>query len=278
MRVFVRRSKSILSAFALVISGASVALAAPQRVVSMNLCTDQLAYLLADHDQIMSLSSIADDPYSSAIADVAKDFHRNTSDAEEIYLMQPDLVLAGQWTAQASVQMLRDLGITVEIFPPENTMDDIRANILRMAELVGHPERGQDMLATFNADLDALQSGITTRPRAALYYANGYTTGEQTLAGQILAAAGFDNVAAEAGITWGATMPLEQLVMLQPDVVITGTVYPGSSRSEEILSHPVLQPMRHVATTGAKWVCGTPFVIDAIKELQTEHPDKGANK
>ena len=244
----------------------------------MNLCTDQLVYLLADPDQILSLSSIADDPHSSAIAEQAKGFHRNTSDAEEIYLMQPDLVLAGQWTAQASVQMLRDLGIRVEVFQPETTMDDIRENILKMGKVLGQSERAQAMVTTFNKDLASLQSGITTRPRAALYYANGYTTGDQTLAGQILNAAGFDNIASEAGITWGANMPLEQLGMLQPDVVITGTVFPGSSRSEEILSHPVLQPMRHVATTGATWVCGTPFVIDAIKELQQQHPDKGAKQ
>ena len=244
----------------------------------MNLCTDQLVYLLADRDQILSLSSIADDPHSSAIAKHALEFHRNTSDAEEIYLMQPDLVLAGQWTAQASVQMLRDLGIPVEVFQPETTMDDIRNNIIKMGDILGHPKRAQEMVSKFNADLDDLQSGITTRPRAALYYANGYTTGDQTLAGQILSAAGFENIANEVGITWGANMPLEQLVILQPDVVITGTVFPGSSRSEEILSHPVLEPMRHVATTGAKWVCGTPFVIDAIKELQQQHPDKGAKE
>ena len=244
----------------------------------MNLCTDQLVYLLADRDQILSLSSIADDPHSSAIAEHASEFHQNTSDAEEIYLMQPDLVLAGQWTAQASVQMLRDLGIPVEVFHPETTMDDIRNNIIKMGDILGHPKRAQDMVNKFNADLDDLQSGITTRPRAALYYANGYTTGDQTLAGQILSAAGFENIANEVGITWGAIMPLEQVVMLQPDVVITGTVFPGSSRSEEILSHPVLEPMRHVAKTGAKWVCGTPFVIDAIKELQQQHPDKGAKE
>ena len=62
---------------------------------------------------------------------------------------------------------------------------------------------------------------------------------------------------------------------MQPDIVVSGEAYPGHSRAEEILQHPALRPLKTVTQTDAKWVCGTPAVLDAIAELQRVHPDKG---
>jgi len=81
-------------------------------------------------------------------------------------------------------------------------------------------------------------------PRAALYFPNGYTRGEQTLLGDIVRQAGFANIAQEADVQTGAHMPLEHLVMAEPDVIITGSRHDGKSRSENILQHPVLDERR----------------------------------
>jgi len=270
------RPSKLIALVAALLFGAAPIYGNPQRVVSLNLCTDQLLMLLADGDQIASLSKIATDPRTSPMAQRAQGFAINSGDAEEIFMQAPDLVLAGTYTEQGTVQMLRSLGITVEIFAPEQNFDDIRQNIARMGQLLGHPQRADTMLRDFDDRLAQLTHGITQRPRAALYSANGYTTGAETMAGHILSAAGFDNIAAEAGISWGGTLPLETLVMLQPDLVITGSTYPGHSRSEEILRHPALTPLKSITQTGAKWVCGTPAVLDAVADLQRAHPDKGA--
>src|SRR6056297_3081236 len=89
---------------------------APERVVSMNLCTDQLAMMLAAEGQLLSVSRISLDPHVSPMAEEAKDYRINAGQAEEIYLMRPDLVLAGEFTPQATLDMLRGLGIRVETF------------------------------------------------------------------------------------------------------------------------------------------------------------------
>jgi len=269
----VRPSKVITLALAL-ITGASVVQAGPPRVVSMNLCTDQLVMQIADPDQIISLSAMARDEHSSAMRDEAHEYAQNTGSAEQIYLTKPDLILAGLYTEKASVNMLQSLGLQVEIFDPEESFDNIRDNILRMGDLLGHPDRAARMVADFDQRLADLQSGITTRPRAALYGANGYTSGVQSLSHHILTAAGFDNIAQELGLTWGGRIPLERLIVLNPDVVITGRPFRGHSRGEEILRHPALAPFKMAAHTDARWVCGTPLVLDAIQDLQREHPDK----
>ena len=95
------------------------------------------------------------------------------------------------------------------------------------------------------------------------------------MSGQILKTAGFRNITEELGMSFGGTLPLETLVMLNPDLVITGKAYPGHSRSEEILKHPALRPFRSIIQTDAKWICGTPAVLDAVAELQRTHPEKG---
>ena len=144
-----------------------------------------------------------------------------------------------------------------------------------MGQLVGHSGRAKRMIDDFNIRLEELRSGITERPRAAIYSANGYTTGTDTLSGQILKTAGFRNITEEVGMSFGGTLPLETLVMLKPDLVITGEAYPGHSRSEEILKLPALRPFKAITQTDAKWVCGTPAVLDAVEELQRAHPEKG---
>ena len=270
MQVF----KKILGNVALLL-WATVTCAEPQKIVSLNLCTDQLLMLLADPNQIASLSKIVDDPNVSFLAKKSAEFRKNRGDAEEIFVESPDLVVAGVYTEKATVQILQSLGVRVEIFPIEQNFDDIVENIRKMGLLVGHSDRAKRMINDFNIRLEELRSGITERPRAAIYSANGYTTGTDTMSGQILKTAGFQNITEEVGMSFGGTLPLETLVMLQPDFVITGKAYPGHSRSEEILKHPALRPFKGITQTDAKWICGTPAVLDAVAELQHAHPEKG---
>ena len=272
--VFVQLFKQILVNVALLL-WATLAHAAPQKIVSLNLCTDQLLMLLADPNQIVSLSKIVDDQNVSFLAERSAEFKKNRGDAEEIFMNSPDLVVAGLYTEKATVQILQSLGVRVEIFPIEKNFDDIIENIKKMGLLVGHSDRAKRMIDNFNVRLEELRSGISERPRAAIYSANGYTTGTDTLSGQILKTAGFRNITEEVGISFGGTLPLETLVMLKPDLVITGKAYLGHSRSEEILKHPALRPFKAITQTDAKWVCGTPAVLDAVEELQRAHPEKG---
>ncbi|PRY92023.1 iron complex transport system substrate-binding protein [Hasllibacter halocynthiae] len=243
---------------------------APRRVVSMNACTDQLAMLVAGEDQLISVSHLAADPRVSAMAGEARHLALNHGRAEEIFLMDPDLVLAGSFSGRAAADMLAGLGIPVETFEPATDLGDVAAGLRRVGALLGREERAEALAAGFEARLEALRDETGRRPRAALYYANGYTLGDRTLAGQILLAAGFRNVAAEAGFPAGGVMPLEVLVMAAPEVVVTGQRYPGASRSEEILDHPAVRALREGRRGGIAdqdWVCGTPFVLRAIEDL-----------
>lgn len=271
MRACVRSSDLIAFAAALSLGAAAFA-APPERVVSVNLCTDQLALMLGAPDQIVSVSKLGQDPDSSAMADAAQALPTNGSGAEEVFLLSPDLVLAGTYTAAPTVQMLRNLGMQVELFAPAQSLDDIPANIARMGQLLGRETQADALIAQFHADLADLTDANTDRPRAALWYVNNYTLGDMTLAGDILRTSGFDNITAEIGMDYGGTLPLEQLVMLNPDVIIRGRQYPGQAKAEESLTHPAIVKLDDARIQGTltdrDWICGTPHVLDAVRRLR----------
>ncbi len=268
MRAFVRLSSAALALLAALGSapGAAADTPPPARVVSINVCTDQLAMLLAAPGQLLSVSHLARDPYSSAMAAEARAWPANRGGAEEVFLMRPDLVLAGTQAAQTTVAMLHRLGVRVEAFAPENDLDDIRASIARIGRLLGREAQATALVASMEARLAALPAG-GARPLAVVYHPNGYATGSGTLADAMLRAAGFRNLAAEAGIEGGGVLALEALVMAAPDLVITGPRYPGASRAEAVLDHPALARVPRASLADARWVCGTPHLLDALQAL-----------
>ena len=269
MSAFLQNSNPILPVALALWAGAAVA-APPERVVSMNLCTDQLAMLLAAPGQLVSVSHMALDPLSSAMVDEAQGYPINRGGAEQIYLMRPDLVLAGTYTSRAAVDLLRGLGVTVVEFPPVDTLADVTTQMRQIGVALGRPAQAEAMAQAFEAEL--AQMRLSGDPATvAMYYPNGYTSGAGTLSNEILEITGFRNIGAEAGLTGGGILPLERLVMAAPEVIVTSTPYPGASRSEEILAHPALAAIRRDAArakvSDADWVCGTPVLLNAIRTM-----------
>ena len=250
--------------------GAGGGQGAPARVVSINLCTDQLAMLLAAPGQLVSVSTMAREPESSALAHVAADWPVNSGTAEEVFTLRPDLVLAGRYATRSTVDLLRRLGVEVVEFTPETSFDDVRATIARMGRVLGRQDAARDMLRAFDAGLAGLQRDPGDNPAtAAIYGANGYVPGVRTLASDILAAAGMKNLATELGMAVSGNLSLERLILARPDVVIRPARYGGASRAEAILDHPVLRnlPMPKGAMTGPEWVCPTPMLLNAVAEM-----------
>ncbi|KIC17011.1 ABC transporter substrate-binding protein [Leisingera sp. ANG-Vp] len=253
---------------------ATGALAGPSRVVSMNLCTDQLAMLLAAPGQLASVSYIARDSRASAMADEAMAYPVNHGQAEEIYLLKPDLVIAGAFSTPATTSMLQRLGVPVVVFQPADSLEDVRQRILEMGRVLGREQAAHELLAGYDKQLALLQPADGPRPRAALYAANNYTAGPKSLAGQILEASGLENIAAGMGYARSGKMPLEVLAMAEPDLLVGTSPYPRASRSEDNLAHPVVQQLAAQSGAGqmrdADWVCGTPHVLRAVQNLSEE--------
>jgi len=248
---------------------------APRRVVSMNLCTDQLALILADPDQIRSVSYVAHDAAASVLWQRARRHAPNHGLAEEVFLMQPDLILAGAFTRRATNDILRRLGFRVETFYPAQSFDDIRRHIARLGELLHQPARSRRVLARFDDELRraTVSNRHASTPKAALYYANNYTSGSGTLAADIVARAGLRNIGTALGLDGMVKLPLELLVIEAPDVIIAEQRDSSAAAlAYEAFSHPALtiaaEKARAFVRTDNSWACGAPFTVGAIERLK----------
>lgn len=243
-------------------------------MVSVNLCADQFALMLAAPGQLVSVTHVAADPHVSVMAAAARGLHLNRAQAEEVHALAPDLVLAGPWTSAYTVSLLRRLGIAVTVIPDVRTLDDVPDALRATGTALGREADAEAMAASFTADLDTLRAAARDAPgpRAVLHNPGNYTSGTGSMADQILTLAGLSNVAAEAGIAGGGWLALESMVMLAPDMVIGAEPYPGASRAEEVLRHPAARalagPGRRALLADSDWVCGTPHVLRAAAHLR----------
>lgn len=249
---------------------------APSRVVSMNLCTDQLAMLVAAPGQLISVSNLASDTTLSSMADAARGFEANTGAAEDIFLLRPDLIIAGRYTTRDTVALLRRLGFRVVVFDLATSFADIRANITAMGQLLGRETTAAELVAAFDTRLATLMSRQPTPTpptTAVLHHANSYTSGEATLGNAILAAAGVTNLGHTLSARGLTRLPLELLVMGAPDIVLTDRAWTATpAQAQQTFQHPALRALAAdggvIASTDTAWTCGTPHVLDAIADVK----------
>lgn len=246
--------------------------AKPLRIVSINVCVDQLLLLLAPRERIVSLSFLVREPAISALTEAAAGLPINYGLAEEILPLEPDLVVTSAYSTRPTVAILRKLGVPVLQLPIASDMAGIRRNVRQVAKALGEIERGEALLADFDRRLAAAAPPPQEpRPLAVLYGANGYTAGHDTLPAAAMAAAGYRVLATELGLQGTARLPLEQLLTADPAVLVVDHSERGPALAQVALQHPALRrafASRALLRVPARlWACGTPLVVEAVELL-----------
>lgn len=249
----------------------------PRRVVSLSLCTDQLALLLADRTQIASLSYLSRDTDLSYMAAVAAGIPVNRGTAEEALVLDPDLILAGPWGSYQTGKLLERLGYRVMFLPPADDFGSIRAQVRLVADALGQTERGTMVLESMERELARHRRSNATAMRwsGLAYLAGGYTQGSGTLLDAVLRESGFSNTAVEAGIAGYAPLDLETVVLLNPDYLIVQPYRTDApTAAKALLKHPVLLrsglATRTLTAALPRLACGTPAVVEAVAELAAD--------
>jgi iron complex transport system substrate-binding protein len=249
----------------------------PQRIVSTNLCTDQILLRLVEPERIVSLTWLAweDEVTPPEYLPVLKHAKPNRGLAEEVLMLDPDLVVSGTFSARFSNQLMARLGKTVVLFDPENSFEEWYANIRRMGEAVGEPERAEAMIADFKARLAAIQAGIPPgeMPVYASLTINNVMPGKDTLYTEIVNAGGFRTAGEALGFSGYQAIPLEELIQIDAALVSTNT-RPGDAPSlaRDSLHHPLLRMMADRALARIEFparytVCPTPETLQMIRQL-----------
>lgn len=242
------------------------------RVVSINLCADQLLLSLADPEQILGLSPFARDASRSWAARQAEAFPSLSGTAEDVLRLKPDLVLAGLFSRQATREFLRGHGVRVVDLAVVNTIEEARQQLLDVGALLGHAERAEAAVAVIDAAIRRAKARVGPTPLRVLPLARrGWVFGDETLIGSLLGAAGLRSGAGEFGPGSAHQVRLEAVVAARPDMLLTFGSERADDQGSALLQHPALAGQypaeRRVHLPERLATCGGPMLGEAIDRL-----------
>ncbi len=252
---------------------AAMAAGKPQRVVSLNVCADQLVLLLAQPEAIKSVTWLARDPDISGVAEQAQNVPINYGLTEEIVPLAPDLVVAGVYTARTTVAFLKRLGIPVLDLDIPQSIAAMLKQVRVVAGALGETEQGERLIASLNTRLAALPHIATqSRPLAAVWRPNASAAGRGSLIDAVLQRAGLDNLATHPDMAQHGQLSLESLLLGYPDILILNSDNEKlPSLAHELMRHQAVAaafpPTRTAVVPERLWACGGPGVVEAIEIL-----------
>lgn len=249
---------------------AAKAPAVPQRIVSINLCADQLVLALADRSQIAGLTKNATDREMSGEAATAQGLPLLSNSAEQILAIEPDLIVGMPASRSAALAALPEQDYPLLDLDTANTLDEIYTSIRQTAAAVGHPARGDALIARMQRELVGLPKPGKGRV-AAYYQRRGYMTGTGTLIDELMTRVGLVNLAGKLGKPPLSQLSIEEMAAAQPDFLIvesaTDTV---TDQGSEMLHHPALKDIPRISVPQAWTVCGSPAYTHAARSLTVQ--------
>jgi len=249
-------------------------------IVSTNLCIDTLAVALIGAENLLAVSSVADDKKYSTIADKIKNTKKTSFNAEEIYSLNPSMVIASNFSSLKTRRALAKLGIKVELIEYAQSIDDLKRNINRMGTLLRATEKAKNLIQKFE-EFPALV-GLETNRTALQYSANKYLNGENSLINDIFLRAGFKRPQDLKKSPGGQFLSSEIILKAKPDLLLLDREQNSAPEDQNPAYHrSIYSPLAGLLTTHVSqkyWSCGAPEIIHLIKALAEINIDRETKK
>lgn len=256
----------------------------PQRIVSLSISTDEILLGLVPTTRIAALTYLADDGGLSNVTEQAKAVPAKIrANAEAVIALQPDLVIVPDWQPVEFVQTVRDAGFPVYIYTWPNSIEEIKSVILAIARAVGEPEAGAKLVADMDNTLAEVGARVRSipdsqRPVVVRFSLMGGSDGTGTTFDDICRYAGVKNGAALAGLGKNEILSKEQLVKVNPDILLMPTWdYTGKTDmaqfAADIRNDPALQSVQAirrqqlVSIPERYLVCTSQYIVWGVKDL-----------
>lgn len=243
--------------------------AAPQRIMSLKLCTDELLMDLAAPGQIASISYLSREKAALKLWPQAAHLAVNHNTPEEVLAVHPDLVLTDAFTSPAMREVLAQSGARILEVPAAETFPQIRAVTREVGNAIGAQAKAESLIAHMDLTLAALAA---ERPAKAIrvlgWGGGGFVPGRTGLFETVLTAAGGINIAS------GGYYDVESLIAAKPDILAYGDDYidtPSLRRDQN--DHPLIMKLfanRRIVYPAALYGCGLPESADAAVALHVE--------
>jgi iron complex transport system substrate-binding protein len=244
---------------------AGLALAAPpQRVASLNLCTDELLLMIARPEQILSVTHLSQQEAETPLWRDARRYRRNDGSLLSVAALRPDLVLTMGGGARDRGRIAERLGVQALDLPYPQSIEDVEKAIVTVGKALGQEDRGRFFLA----EIEALRRAAPRPGIEAVWMGGGGRSVSATgLAAQWMALGGFRQREVA-----GERLSLENLLVRPPALILRSDYRSGQYSSEQKwLSHPLARRVRGariIPTDGRRWTCMGPLMISETKRLR----------
>jgi len=272
-------SRSIAVAALVALGGGLIApalAAALPRIASMNVCTDQLLIPLADPEQILGLSRYSRDRFESWAANDAHRYQILSGGAEDILVLRPDVVVASLFDKRSTRELLRQKGLRLAEFAVPRNLEEVKAQIREMGEIVQHSDRAAAEIARLDAAIARARRVVLEKHYSVLPLSRrGWVSGRDSLVSSLLAETGLNNAAGDLGVGTGGFASLEAVVNAKPDFLL---VSDAGDRAEDdghaFLLHPALERFypaaKRIVIPDRLTVCGGVMLAEALDLLVAE--------
>lgn len=155
---------------------------------------------------------------------------------EAILELEPDIILHDTTLGpREALEQIEAAGVTVVYFTPERDLDGVEALMTGVAETLGVPGRGEQLVERFDAEIEQvheyiehLASGTEEPPAAAVLYVRGnagvfFIMSEDNGVGDLMGNLHLHDAATEAGISSLHPANAEALAELNPELILVMT-------------------------------------------------------
>jgi iron complex transport system substrate-binding protein len=263
-------------------SGTDVTIPAQvDRIVTLAPNLTETVYALGLDDKLVADTSYCDTPPAAKLKPhVGGAINPNL---EVIVAMHPDVVLATTMTTREMVDSLRKLGLAVYFTDPHTVLEMLDTT-QKIADVVGSPEKGAELVASLRARLDALHAKLEERPfQHVLFVVQEdplITIGQNTFVADALRWAGGES-AIQGKQDW-PQISLEEIVRLEPDYIVLTPEHTETDNSKEVnelRERAVWRDLRavklgRVALADLEFIRPSPGLIGSIESMARQlHPD-----
>jgi iron complex transport system substrate-binding protein len=246
------------------------------RVVSMIPCVDAILREVADDSQITAISHYSQDARATSVPlDWARRFPAVGEGAEDVVALAPDLVITGPHVSPQTAAALERLGVRQLRIGVPVSVAESKAQIQAVAKAVGHDERGRALNTRIDVAVMAAHEAQTPdAPAGLIWQDGGLVPGNGTLADDLLINAGFRSASRERGLAAWDMLPLEDMLVNPPDILLTGIggmATDVTGDAARVARHPALAragPRIMTADFPSRLLhCGGPVIIDTSQRL-----------
>jgi iron complex transport system substrate-binding protein len=264
-----------VAVLALALPGSTAPAANLPRLVSMNVCADQLLLTLADPEQILGLSRFARDGWQSKAGDISR-YPVLSGGAEDVLLIRPDIVVASAFDKRSTRELLKAKGLRLADLAVPRTLDEARQQIREAGDITGHPDRAAAEIARLDMALARARRAVSERHYRVLPLSRrGWVAGSDSFVGSLLGETGLRSAAGDLGFAFGGFASLEAIVNLRPDFIVVSQA--GDTARDEgqaFLLHPALErfypPEKRIVIPERMTECGGVLLADALDALAAE--------